>query len=489
MPTLSKTPRSGSAKAPSNAAKSTAARRRSPQAAAPQAPDARAKELQQVADQLVELSLSAGAGEAEAYCEGTRESSVRVRDGEVEELSQATSKGVGLRVITGGRLGFAYGTDFSTAGLRLLAERAAALAKLSAKDEHNALPKGALLGFNAAAAGDYDPAIEDIDPSWKLSAAREAERAARAEDARVRKFDSTGAGDYLAHAAIASSRGARGSSRASYVFVDCSPVAEENGQLQTASWHDTRRLLSALEAPEQIGRTAARRATRMLGARKVQTQRVPVVFDPRMAASFVGGLAAAINGNLVYKKSSVLGALLDKRIAPTSFTVVDDATLAHGLATRPLDGEGVASRRTVVIDQGVLKAFLYDAYTASKARATSTSSAARGWGSLPSIGTSNFFLENGGIDPGDIIRGVKQGLYVTAMLGRGADVVTGDYSRGANGLWIVNGELAFPVQEVTVSGNLLEMLRSIDAVGTDLEHRSSTAAPTLRFAELTVSGS
>jgi PmbA protein len=504
MPSLSKTQRAGGAKGRSSAAKSTTARRSPPQTpasrgtasrgtasrgTAPQAPDARASELQRIADQLVELSLSAGAGEAEAYCEGTRESSVRVRDGEVEELSQATSKGVGLRVITGGRLGFAYGTDFSPAGLRLLAERAAALAKLSAKDEHNILPKGALLGFNEVAAGDYDPAIEDIDPSWKLSAAREAERAARAEDARVRKFDSTGAGDYLAHSAIASSRGARGSSRASYVFVDCSPVAEENGQLQTASWHDTRRLLSALEPPEQIGRTAARRATRMLGARKVPTQRVPVIFDPRMAASFVGGLAAAINGNLVYKKSSVLGALLGKRIAPASFTVVDDATLAHGLATRPLDGEGIASRRTVVIDRGILKAFLYDAYTASKAKARSTGSAARGWGSLPSIGTSNFFLENGATDPGEIIRGVPRGLYVTAMLGRGADVVTGDYSRGANGLWIENGELTFPVQEVTVSGNLLEMLRSIDAVGTDLEHRSSTAAPTLRFAELTVSGS
>lgn len=485
MPSLSKTPRSGGAKSAKTAA--PPARARVP--AGPQAPDARAAQLQEVAEQLVELALAAGAGEAEAYCEGTRESSVRVRDGEVEELSQATSKGVGLRVITSARLGFAYGTDFSPAGLRLLAERAAALAKLSAKDEHNVLPRGALLGFEAAAAGDYDPAIEDIDPAWKLKAAREAERAARAEDPRVRKFDSTGAGDYLAHAAIASSRGARGSSRASYAFVDCSPVAEEGGQLQTASWHDTRRLLSALEAPELIGRTAARRATRMLGARKVKTQRVPVVFDPRMAASFVGGLAAAINGNLVYKKSSVLGALRGQRIAPPFFTVVDDATLPHGLATRPIDGEGVGSRRTVVVDRGVLSAFLYDAYTARKAGAASTGSAARGWGSLPSIGTSNFFLESGGTDPGAIVRGVKQGLYVTAMLGRGADVVTGDYSRGANGVWIENGELAFPVQEVTVSGNLLEMLGTIDAVGTDLEHRSSTAAPTLRFAELTVSGS
>jgi PmbA protein len=452
-------------------------------------PDAGSAQLLDVAARLVELARKAGAGEAEAYAESSREASVRVRDGEVEELSQATSKGVGLRVIGKGRLGFAYGTDFSRDGLRRIAESAVALSRLSAKDESNALPRGAVLGFNPEGTGDYDPAIEQLDPAWKLAAAREAERAAKGADPRVRKFDSTGAGDYLAHAAVVSSRGAAGASRATYVSVDCSPVAEENGQLQTSSWSDTRRTLAALEQPEQIGRTAALRATRMLGARKAKTQRVPVVLDPRMAAGFIGGLAAAVNGNLVYKKSSFLGALKGERVAPETFTLVDDATLPRGLATRPLDGEGVASRRTVVIERGILREFLYDAWAARKAGARSTGSAQRGWGSLPAIGTSNFYLERGTTTPEEIVRGVKQGLYVTAMLGRGADVVTGDYSRGANGIWIENGELAWPVQEVTVSGSLLEMLRGVDAIGTDLEHRSSTAAPTIRFAELTVSGS
>lgn len=451
--------------------------------------DAESAQLIDVAARLVELALKEGAGEAEAYAESSRESSVRVRDGEVEELSQATSKGVGLRVISGARLGFSFGTDFSREGLKQIAGRAVALAKLSAKDPNNALPLGAALGFNTAGEGDYDPAIESIDPAWKLNAAREAERSAKAADARVRKFDSSGAGDYLAHSAVVSSRGAHGASRATYVSIDCSPVAEEDGQLQTASWSDTRRRLDALESPELIGRTAAARAVRMLGARKVKTQSVPVILDPRMAAGFIAGLAAAVNGNLVYKKSSFLGALKGKRVAPEGFTLVDDATLEHGLATRPLDGEGAASRRTVVVERGILKEFLYDAYSAKKAGARSTGSAARGWSSLPGIGTSNFFLEAGSVAPGEIIRGVKQGLYVTAMLGRGADVVTGDYSRGANGIWIENGELTYPVQEVTVAGNLLEMLKGIDAIGSDLEHRSSTAAPTLRFASLMVSGS
>ena len=281
---------------------------------------------------------------------------------------------------------------------------------------------------------------------------------------------------------------ARGESRASYVYVYCSPVAEADGQLQTASWSDTRRKLARLQSPEEIGRIAARRAARMLGARKPKTQRVPVVFEAQMAAGFIAGLAGAVNGNLVYKKSSFLGTLLGKRIAPKGFTLYDDARLAEGIATRPFDGEGVASQTNAVIEDGVLRSFLYDASTAKKAKAKSTGSASRGWASLPSIGTSNFYLARGRQLADSIVKSVKQGLFVTAMLGRGADVVTGDYSRGANGIWIENGELAYPVQEITVAGNLLEMLRGIDAIGDDLDFRSSTAAPTLRFAELQVSG-
>src|SRR5205823_7288658 len=247
------------------------------------------------------------------YAERTRDSSVKVRDGEVEELQQASSKGVGLRVISGKRLGFAYGTDFSKEGLNELAKRAVALAKGAAKDEANALPHGKQLGSKGP--GEYDPAIEEISPEWKLEAARAAERGARAEDSRVRKFDSTGAGDFLSQSAIASSHGARGESRASYVYVYCSPVAEADGQLQTASWSDTRRKLANLQPPEEVGRTAAKRAARMLGARKPKSQRVPVVFDPQMAAGFIGGISTAVNGLLAHKTSSFLGALLRTQVA------------------------------------------------------------------------------------------------------------------------------------------------------------------------------
>ena len=442
--------------------------------------------LSDTCEQLVKLSTRAGADDAEAFAERSRESSVKVRDGEVEELQQATSRGVGLRVFVGGRLGFAYGTDFGKDGMRKLAQLAVALARGAAKDASNVLPRK--LGRAADSEGDYDPAIEHIDPAWKLGAARAAEKAARAAHPDVRKFDSTGAGDYLSHHAVASTHGSPGEARASYADVYCSPVAERDGQLQTASWSDMRRRLALLESPGLVGRIAAERAVRMLGARKVKTQKVPVIFDPQMAARFIGGLSGAVNGNLVFKKSSFLGDKLGKRIAPGHVTITDDATLGGGIATRPFDGEGVASQRTPIIEEGVLRSFLYDTATARKAKARSTGSAQRGWSSLPSIGTSNLFLERGTSAPADIIKGVKRGLYVTAMLGRGADVVTGDYSRGANGLWIEDGELVYPVQEITVAGNLLEMLMGIDAVGTDLDFRSSTAAPTIRFAEMMVSG-
>jgi PmbA protein len=442
--------------------------------------------LLKTCEELVRAATKAGAIEAEAYAERTRDSSVRVRDGEVEELRQAASKGVGLRVISGKRLGFAYGTDFSKAGLKELALKAVALARGTAKDESNALPKGSLLG--AGDDGEYDPAIEEISPDWKLNAAREAEKGARAEDPRIRKFDSTAAGDYLSESAIASSRGASGESKASYVYVHCSPVAEENGQLQVGRWGGMRRTLGKLEAPEQIGRVAARKAARMLGARKAKTQKVPVIFDPQMSAAFIGGLAEAINGLLVHRKSSFLGPLLGKKIAPANVTLVDDATLANGIATRAFDGEGIASQRTEIIGQGVLKSFLYDHGTALKAGARSTGSASRAWASLPSIGTSNLYLEKGDQSLEQLIAGVKQGFFVTSMLGLGANAVTGDYSRGANGIWIENGELTWPVQEVTVAGSLLQMLKDIDGVGNDLDFRSSVSAPSLRFSELQVSG-
>jgi len=251
---------------------------------------------------------------------------------------------------------------------------------------------------------------------------------------------------------------------------------------------DYKRFFKELDSPEEVGREAARRALRMLGAKTVKSQKVAVVFDPIIAASFVESIASAANGDAVFKDSSVFSPLLGKKIAPDNLNIFDDGLLPRGLGTAPFDGEGVPTRRTPIIERGVLRHFLYDAFTARKAKARTTGNAARGYNSLPSIGTNNLYLEAGDQSPEEIIRGIANGFYVTAMLGGGADIVTGQYSRGANGLWIENGELAYPVQAVTVAGQMTEMLKQIDAIGNDLQFRGSTGAPTLRLPELTVAG-
>ncbi len=445
-------------------------------------------DYQALAKQLVARAKKKGAKQAEVYMEIGRESSVRVRDGQIEDLTQATSKGAGVRVFVKDRLGFAWTSDFTPDAINATVDRAVELAAASAPNPLNGLPGKKQLGAPSEVGDLYDDAVANLDPEWKIKSALEMEKVGKAYDPRIKTFESVGAGDYVTEVHLASSEGALGSYRGTYVYLSASAVASDKGQLQVGDWFDYKRFLSELQPPELVAREAAQRAVRMLGAAKVKTQKVPVVFDPMMAASFVGAIGAASNGDAVYKKSSFLASKLGQTIAPEGVTIVDDGLLARGLGTSPFDGEGVPTRKTGIVERGALKAFLYDTFTARKAKAQTTGNAARGYRSLPSIGTNNLYLEAGTRDPRDLVREVKNGFYVTKMLGHGLNLVTGEYSRGANGLWIENGELARPVQEVTVAGSMLDMLKSIDGLGSDLTFRGSTGAPTIRFAELTVSG-
>jgi PmbA protein len=444
---------------------------------------------EQLAKKLVQRAKKKGARQAEAFLEVGRQSSCRVREGEIEDLTEATSKGVGLRIITQDhRLGFAYTSDFEPSSLEGFVDRALQLAQAAAPNKLNGLPSLKELGKLGDTGELYDPAVAALASDWKIKAALEMEKAGKAVDPRITTFDNVGAGDYVSEVYVASSEGMSAGYAGTYVYLSASPVASENGQLQTSYWIDYKRFFSDLESPELVGREAAKRAVRMLGAKRAKTQQVPVIFDPLMAASFVRNIAAAADGNAIYKNSSVFVSKLGKRLAPETVTVVDDGLLPRGLGTSPFDGEGVATRRTALLDKGVLKSYLYDSFTARKAKAKSTGNAARGYSSLPHIGTNNLYLEPGTRSPEELVREVKNGFYVTAMLGSGANPVTGDYSRGANGLWIENGELAYPVQEVTVAGNLLQMLQDLDGIGNDLQFRGSSGAPTLRFKQLTISG-
>jgi PmbA protein len=253
-------------------------------------------------------------------------------------------------------------------------------------------------------------------------------------------------------------------------------------------WYSMARSVSGLEEPEYVGRKAAERTVRRLGAVKVETQRVPVVFDPRMARSLIGEIAEAIDGRAIYRNASFLAGQLGEKIASSKITVIDDGTIPGLFGSQPFDDEGVPTRRTVVIENGVLKSYLLNTYAARKLGLKTTGSASRGITGNAGIGHGNFYLEGGEKSPEEIIAGVKNGFYVTELIGTGVNIVTGDYSRGAAGMWIRDGELAFAVSEVTIASTLQEMFGNIAEIGSDLEFRGSIAAPTLMIGEMTVAG-
>jgi PmbA protein len=266
------------------------------------------------------------------------------------------------------------------------------------------------------------------------------------------------------------------------------PIATENGSMQRDYWYSAQRHLAKLESPEAIGRKAAERTLRRLGARKVRTCDVPVVFDADMAASLLGHLAGAVSGYALYKGTSFLLGKLGEQIAPPFINVSDDGTLVAKLGSKPFDAEGLPTRRTAVVAGGVLQSYLFDCYSARKMESASTGNAARSIADSPHVSPTNFVLQPGAASPREIIASVPSGLYVTELMGFGVNSVTGDYSRGATGIWIENGELAYPVEEITIAGNLLEMFRQIEVVGNDLSYRRSITAPTVKIARLTVAG-
>jgi PmbA protein len=258
--------------------------------------------------------------------------------------------------------------------------------------------------------------------------------------------------------------------------------------MQRDYWESVSRSFSKLESPEEVGRIAAQRTLRRLGARKAKTAKVPIVFDQMTARALLDHVFDAVNGDAIYRGASFLAGKLGQQVAGENITIVDDGTMPGGFGTSPFDGEGVASRKTVVVERGVLKSYLLNTYTARKLGLTTTGNAARGITGNPGIGCGNFFLQPGECSPKDIIRDIDEGLYVIDFLGSGMNLVTGDFSRGATGIWISKGELAHPVEEITVAGNFGDMLRNVTAIGSDLEFRGSVACPTIRIDGMTVAG-
>ena len=441
-----------------------------------------------VAD-IVARALKAGASAADAVYREGDEFSTLVRMGEVEQLKESGSRGVGLRVFLGKRSASTYTSDLSKEGLEQLVSGAVALAAVTSEDPLAGLPDPAELGSLSGDLGLYFDDVYSLPTAERIEYARRAERAALGADPRITNSEGGGFDASTGRTALANSLGFCGEYRGSRCTIAAVPIAAENGAMQRDWWFSMARSLKKLESPESVGHKAAERALRRLGARKVKTTQVPVVFEPMVARSIIEHVFEAANGDAVYRGASFLKDKLGEIVAGRNVTVVDDGAMPGGFGTSPFDGEGVPSRRTVVIENGMLRSYLLNSYTARKLGLKTTGNASRGLAGNPGISSGNFYIEPGTKTPEQIIAGVKNGLYVTDMLGFGGNLVSGEYSRGASGLWIENGELTFPVEEVTVGGNLKEMFRNIAEIGNDLEFRGAVASPTLRIEGMTVAGS
>jgi PmbA protein len=445
--------------------------------------------LKQLAADVVRRATEGGATAAEAVAGDGENFSTVVRLGQVESLQEAGSRALGVRVFFGQRAASTYTSDFSPEGVEQLVTGALALARVTSEDPHAGLPEPSQLG---AFSGELDLYSDDVDalaPAERIAYARRAEAAALAVDARISNSEGGSFDAANGRHVLANSHGFVGEYRRSYCSVAAVPIAQSNGgAMQRDYWYSVARSLKKLESPEEVGKIAAQRTLRRLGARKVPTARVPVVFDPFVARSILGNLFEAASGDAIYRSASFLAGKLGERIAGDNVTVVDDGTLPGGLGSSPFDDEGVPSRRTVVVERGVLRSYLLNIYTAKKLGLSTTGNASRGLAGTPGIGPGNFFLQPGTKSPQEVLAGITDGLYVTEFLGHGVNLVTGDFSRGASGLWIRNGELAYPVEEITVAGNLRDMLQNISEIASDLDFRGSIAAPTLRIDGLTVAG-
>ena len=446
-------------------------------------------DLRELAQDIVRRAMTGGATTAECVVREGDEFSTLVRLGQVETLKEAGSRSIGVRVFFGQRAASTYSSDFSREGLDRMVQSALTLAKITSEDPFGGIPEPGQLG---QISGDLDLYHEDVyslSGTDRIDYARRAEKAALEVDPRIKNSEGGSFDAATGRKVLANSHGFVGEYRRSYCSVAAIPIAQnDDGAMQRDYWYSVARTLTKLDAPEKVGRIAAERTLRRLGARKVKTAQVPVIFDPMVSTSILEHIFEGVNGDSVYRGASFLAGKLGQKIAGENVTILDDGTMIGGFGTSPFDGEGVATRRTVVVENGVLRSYLMNTYTAKKLGMQTTGNAARGLAGTPGIGPGNYFLQAGERSPKQLIGDVKEGLYVTEFLGHGANLVTGDYSRGASGMWISGGELAFPVEEITVAGNLKEMFLNISEIASDLEFRGSVAAPTLRMDGLIVGG-
>jgi PmbA protein len=439
----------------------------------------------------LERARRAGARESDVLLVESDELSVRVRGAEIEFVKQARERTLGLRVFVDGEGGLRRAVtstaDLAHAALERLVQDSVALARATAPDPHAGLPER--FAPDQPDLGLFDPADHPAKAEERVSVAKRMEAAARAVDPRIRNSEGSEASSSLDHVTYANSRGFVGGYASAMHSLYSAPLAEEGGKKQRDYHHCASRTQAGLEPAEQVGRLAGERAIARLGARRVPTCEVPVIFEPRMAASLLAHLAGCVTGGSIYRQASFLIGKLGERVGCEALTVLDDGRLRGGLGSKPFDGEGQPTRRNRVLEAGVLRTYLLDHYAARRLGTVSTGNASRSPAGEPGAAPTNLWIQPGAGDLESVIAETDRGFLVTELLGMGFKPVTGDYSRGAAGFWIERGKRAHPVEEVTIAGNLGQMLAGVDAVGGDLEWRGRLAAPTLRVDRMTLAGS
>ena len=442
----------------------------------------------QLAMDLLAKAKREGATEADIIIADGENFSVQVRLGAVDRLTKAREKHLGLRVFVGKRSASTSTSDFSADSLNQLVTETCILAKAVVEDPVSGLPVADQMAGERPELDLYDPTR--LNTEQQIELAKRVEAAAMSTDERVTNSEGGDFDSSSGRVVLGNSHGFLGEYQSSSFSMSVSPIATDpdTGAMQRDSWYSVQRKFSKLDSPEEVGLEAARRTVRKLGAKKVATQRVPVIFDSETAGSLMGNLCSAVSGYSLYKGASFLAGQLEKPLAPDYVTVYDDGRVVGGLGSRPFDGEGLPTRKTTVVERGVLKSYLLDTYSGRKLGLPSTGNASRSVGENPSVGPTNFYLTPGTKTAQDIIKTVKQGIYVTDLIGFGINMVTGDYSRGAAGFWIEGGELAYPVEEITIAGNLKEMFAGIEMIGSDLVFRGRIASPTVKIAEMMVAG-
>jgi len=440
-----------------------------------------------IAENILTLSGGLKADAAEVFLRAYSSTTIEVKEQKVDAFDRAKDVGAGLRVLVGERMGFAFTTDLSDNALETLAQAAVTNAQNTDPDSFHSIPGKPVASYQKVAI--FDPEIVHLAEKEKIDRVMAMEREAFAVDPRIKRIRKASAGFSDSETLIMNTKGADIYYKSTACSSSIEVVAEDKGESQAGSEFDVNRFYRKLKI-EEVGRRAARKALDLLGAKNIDSVKAPVILEAEVAQEFLGLMASGFSAESVQKKRSLFIDKLDKEVASSVITVLDDGSLEGGLGTAPSDDELVPATKKTIIEKGMLAMFLYNTYTANKDKTVSTGNGMRGgFKGVPGVGVTNLYIEPGNISPEDLIASIDRGLLVTEVMGMHmANAISGDFSVGATGFWIEKGKKAYPVREITIAGNILDLMKHIDAVGSDIRFSGRIGCPSLRVKELSIGG-